>query len=106
MKFLFDIDNTLNSSELHETFLLASLVSKEHGVVFITSRTKDDFVRSRFSGEYELHVQPKDDPRDETTWKGDLLNNMAGQEETILVNALNLSRHTSAVFKAKNKVKK
>ena len=99
MKFLFDIDHTLNNPELTETFILASLVSKEHDVVFITSRADNEFISKRFSGNYKLFVQPDDDPRDETRWKGDLLNSMAEQEQIILVNALNLSRHTIAVKK-------
>ena len=97
MKFLFDIDQTLNDEDLSETFLLASLVAKEHDVIFVTTKVSDDFIRERFFEPYELHTMTNDDVRGPTKWMSDLLRDLADQEITILVNALNLSKHTRVV---------
>jgi hypothetical protein len=104
MKFLFDLDYTLNDEGLSETFLLAMCVeSNNHKVVFISHEEEhsgmkvDNFIQDKFVGDYELFLKPDGDIRESTEWKRDLLDNMAQQDETILVNALNLSKHTAAV---------
>ena len=108
MKFVFDLDYTLNDDGLSETFLLAMCVeSSNHKVVFISNKQEqdrvelDNFIQDKFVGEYELFLAPDGDTRDDARWKGDLLNNMTEQDETILVNALNLSKHTAAVRRSK-----
>lgn len=107
MKFLFDLDYTLNDKGLSETFLLASCVSSNnHSVIFITNKQEsnkkelDDFIQEKFRGEYELYTAPDGDTRSDTRWKGDLMNNMANQDSIVVVNALNLSKHTRVVKNA------